>query len=223
MKLSPFRFAFLSGVIALTFAHTASAALISSFEYSDYRGSDFYAYYQADHTLTTSLALTPGLSFNGNPYVNGWSPEKNINLYTSFTIKALPGYQVTLTDLTSDPFGTTPTTIYWGMRIDEGSGYGAWTFSDERTIGGSPGVFQPWDFADVTTTGTVQFAFFAYGAANPLIAGPGAETGGYQEPEIVVNGSTAPAAVPEPSSIALCATGSLLAFVLTRRQKRITA
>ena len=221
MKFSFSPLGLLSAVFALAFAPAAPAASISSFEYSDYRGSDFYAFFQADHTLTTSLALTPGLSFSGNPYVSGWSPEKNVNLYASFTIKTLPGYQMTLTDLTSDPFGTTPTNIYWGMRIDEGSGYGAWTFSDERAIGGSPGVFQPWDFADVTTTGTVQFAFFAYGSANPLIAGPGAETGGYETPEIAVNGSVSP--VPEPSTIALCLAGAGLAIVLTRRNKRANA
>jgi hypothetical protein len=222
MKASPLRLALLSGVAALAFARSASADVISGFEFSEYRTSNYYAYYQANHTLTTSLAVSPGLTLNPtSPLATGWSLERNDNLYISFTITPQTSYQVTFTDLTSDPrrVGTTdgPTSFYWGIRINEGSGYGAWTFSDVMTFG-ALGTFQPWDFADVTTSGSVQFGFFAYGGTNPARgASPGAETGNYEVQEISVNGSVS--AVPEPSTVALCVAGAVFALVIMRRRR----
>lgn len=222
MKTSPLRLALLSGVAALAFANVASADPISTFEYSEYRTTNYYAYYQANHTLTSSLTASAGLAMNASsPVATGWSLERNDNLYISFTITPQTGYQITLTDLTSDPrrTGSTdgPTSFYWGIRINEGSGYGTWTFSDVMTFGAA-GVFHPWDFADVTTSGTVQLGFFAYGGTNPARqAGPGQETGNYEVPEIAVNGSVS--AVPEPSTVALCVAGAVFALVIMRRRR----
>ena len=213
--------ALLSGSVALS--ERASAATITAWELSQ---QALTPWVQAEHAFTSDFSFTPGLTHSADLNVTGWTTARNLDLYASFTITAEAGYSLTLESLTSNPrkiasAATHPTTAFWGYRVDDGAGYGAWTYSAETTLTtAASNYFRVWDFdQDITTTGTVQFAFFAYGgSATTGRAAPGSEAGGY---EISVEGSVN--AVPEPSAVALTVFGVAGGIVCFLRRRRSAA
>lgn len=171
----------------------------------------------ADHV--TASDLTPSLEeidrIGGGTNYDGWTGSVDINRYVGFRVSADPGYELTLTDFTFRTGATVspPVTSYvWGMRVDNGSGFGAWTFGQTYTNADADftlvgaGNVKTWDFADFTTTGTVEFGLFAT-ASDASYVVEALRTN-------ILNGSVTQ--VPEPSAAFLGLAGAL-AFFRRRR------
>lgn len=151
----------------------------------------------------------------------GWGTTMSLVDYAGFTVTAQPGFQMTLTDfrMSTAVSAGVVTAFKWGYRVDDGSGFGDWTFDQTYSIG-NPGFSyvgpvenaKTWDFADFSTTGTVEFGLFANssgaGTAQVLVSQP---------EDMFLNGSVS--AVPEPSTYALIAIAGTAALILTRRRK----
>jgi hypothetical protein len=166
--------------------------------------------------VSSSNFVNHGTTRSGFGYF-GWATTFSDSIYAGFTVQAEPGSSITLGSLSHGGVVTTSLVdaFRWGYRVDEGSGYGAWQFSNVISAG-DPGfgsvLSKTWDFADFTTTGTVEFGFFAkqtgpddpdneiYGVANVA-------TGNIK---VALDGSVS--AVPEPSTSLLGAIGVLALF-----------
>lgn len=161
----------------------------------------------ADHVTPSTYGGHGGVTMEQGYFgFRGWSTTFDETKYAGFTVSAEPGYEMTLTDLKSSPTVSTGsvTSFKLGYRIDNGSGFGAWTYSQTWSQG-DPGFSyvsgaaneKIWDFADITTTGTVEFGLFATSTdtVSHVIA--------TQPRDIFLNGNIV--AVPEPSALLLSA------------------
>jgi hypothetical protein len=103
-------------------------------------------------------------SASGLPYQGFPTSLDGVN-YAGFSVSVLPDHQLELTDLQFGYFNLQNITEFRaGYRIDNGSGFGAWTYSDNL----GTGFFNTptWTFDQpVTTTGTVEIGLFAVGSS----------------------------------------------------------
>ena len=177
----------------------------------------------ADEVSASEILLHGALTGSPNTTrVRFWGTEMSETDYVGFTLTAQPGFRLTVTDLTASTVVSagSVTAFRWGYRVDEGSGFGEWTFGDTYSLGepgfafGGMGLDEKvWDFADFSTTGTVEFGLFGQSTAGGIdasivISQPG---------NLSVNGAVD--AVPEPSTYALIAIAGAMALVAARRRK----
>jgi hypothetical protein len=161
---------------------------------------------------------TAGNSFNSNNSWNLTNTFDETNNYISFTISPDAGYEITLTSLQFAMNGsnTAPAQGRWGYRI----GTGSFNTFDFTLANATPTSLTTWDFADFTTSQTVEFRFWAFGTTS--ISGGTSAAGGTVRianitgNDLVLNGSVA--LIPEPSTYALIGLG-LAALVFLRRRK----
>jgi len=151
----------------------------------------------------------------------GWGTAMSLTNYAGFTVTADPGFQMTLTDfqMSTAVSAGIVTAFKWGYRVDDGGGFSDWTFDQTYSLG-DPGFAyiglenaKTWDFADFSTTGTVEFGLFASASTE----GSTAQVLVSQPQDMFLNGSVS--AVPEPSTYALIAIAGTAALILTRRRK----
>ncbi len=199
---------------------TTHAAIISAF---DYQNSMISPWYHDSNVAVSDLTLNGGLTYVSTftpTDVRGWTPSAVVNTAQSmsFTIEAAQGYQMELTSLKFGAAwsGNTAaeaklTNAAWGYRVDNGSGYGAWTLYTFALLSVGEAGRPEWTFDQpviVGDGGTVEFGFFAWGATAtggrvaPKLSGTG--------DDMIVNGTVS--AVPEPSSLLMGLTGALALF-----------
>lgn len=176
-----------------------------------------------DEVLASNVQLHGSLTGSPtNTRIRNWGTTMNDTDYVGFTLTAQPGFMLTLTDMTvsTTVSAGTVTDFRWGYRVNEGSGFGAWTFGATYSVGDAGFAYvgpaeneKFWDFADFSTTGTVEFGLFAQAP----VAGVDASILISQPANLSVNGSAS--AVPEPSTYALIAIAGTLALVIARRRK----
>lgn len=160
-------------------------------------------------------------SYNSNTW-NLTDTFNTNNSYITFSLTPVTGYEMTLTTLQYAINGsnTAPGTGRWGYSIDGG----AFVLQDPfNLLNPAPSGLSTWDFVDFTTAGTVEFRFWAYGAAS--ITNGTSMTGGtirisnISGNDLVLNGSVT--LIPEPTSLAfLGLSGLAFAGYLVRRRKR---
>ena len=141
----------------------------------------------------------------------GWTTTVHDTMnYLGFTITPEPGFQLSLTDLDSVPANPRARGLghSWGVRVNNGSGFGAWTFQATQTENGYLNEF----LVPITTTGTVELGFFAWALTPEENYTPFLDTGGNYNLEL--NGTVS--AVPEPSAALLAGLGAL---ALLRRRR----
>lgn len=170
----------------------------------------------------TGLTLTTANnSFNSNNW-NTTATFDEANKYISFTLLASSGFEASFTSLQYVVNGSNqaPNAGRWGYKI----GTGSFTLQDPFAMTFAlPGSAATWDFADFTTTETVEFRFWVYGNVSITngvsAAGGSARIGNIAGNDLVVNGSVA--AVPEPSSLALVGLAGIgFAGYVVRRRRR---
>jgi len=161
--------------------------------------------------------LIAGNGFN----ISGYGTSIDLAKYVGFKVSAVPGTELTLTDFVfnSAAWNSSATSQFqWGYRIDlnNDGNFTApgeewvldrlYTIADGANLGnGRLGRPKTWDFADIKTTGTVEFGFFASSSDS---------TEFFRGKDFTLNGSIA--AVPEPSTVAL---GALAGLALLRRRR----
>lgn len=172
---------------------------------------------------TTLQWATAGNSFNSNT----WNTTNTLNTATnfiSFTAAPAAGFDLTLTSLSYAMNGsnTAPRTGQWGYSIDGGA------FTLQPTFN----LLQPtavatsnWDFSDFTVANgsSVTFAFFAFGTTS-INGGTSAASGTIRISNItgndlILNGSLAASAIPEPATYGIMAAGAAGLVVFFRRRK----
>lgn len=165
--------------------------------------------------LTTSSGANSFLS-------TGWNLTNTFtenNKYITFSLEPDPGFEMTLTSLqyTMTSGGNAPNTSGWGYSI----GGGAFVFQPTYAIPGTSTSLVAWDFDDFTTTQTVVFRFWTYGATavnNMTSTNSGSiriNNGNTSGDDLIVNGSLA--AIPEPGALAALGVG-LVTLILARRR-----
>ena len=182
---------------------------------------------QDSNVTVGGWSLSSGLSAstNSNSFtVAGWSTAFDSTLSADLSVSANPGASMTITGLDfflkkASLSNTNPTTEMVAYRVDDGSGFGAWTFSSAYSLPTTGSALTTWNFAaPVTTSGTVQFGFFEYGGT---VAG----NGGYVMPNLAssndldILGTVTASAAPEPASGLLSASALLL--VISRRRRKL--
>lgn len=178
----------------------------------------------------TSFASAPGsgtsIIYQSPSEVNfkGYGTTIDLTQYAGFQISALPGYELTLTNLVYNNASQGPETIsfQWGYRIDlnsdgdfldgaeEGWTLGKlWTDADGADF--APIRYarpKTWTFTQpIVTQGTVEFGLFASSTDSNV---------GLRGFAYTVNGDIA--AVPEPSTYALLIGAACVTFVYIRRR-----
>lgn len=219
MKNRPF---YVGAFFALVCANQASAIVLATYSQSDSTTAVPLSPHDFEDGVIASKTAAHGTA-NLDPRFSayGFSTTLDDASYLGFTVKAEAGSQLTLTSLAFNtyaspnaPFDNMITSAYrWGYRVDSGSGYGAWTFDKTYTEADSNFFHETttnknWDFADFSTSGTVEFGLFASTTAGNL-----ANVSATRD-RVDVNGSIS--AVPEPSAILLGALGGL---ALLRRRR----
>ena len=153
---------------------------------------------------------------------NNTSTFNAANKYITFTINPLAGYQLNLTDLRAAMNGspTAPNNGRWGYSLDGGT-----TFTYESDYA-TPTAAQStlnnvFDFTDFSTTSTVVFRFWEWGAVS--ISGGAANAQGTTRianisgNDLVLNG-TVTQIIPEPSTIGLIGLGLVGLVAFARRR-----
>ncbi len=180
---------------------------------------------------TIAANLTLGSSFNTltRTGVNGSSSAASFNStawntsntfveaddYVSFMLQPLSGCQVSVTALVYRVTGssTAPATGRWGYKV----GSGSFVFQPDFTIGTST-TPAAWDLDDFTTTDTVEFRFWAYGATS-VGGGTSGSTGAIRTPvngagdDLILLGEV----IPEPSTILLMGVAMVGLLAVRRR------
>lgn len=206
---------------ALACANPASAVVATYFR-TDSKASVALAPHDFDDgVIASSTAVHGNANFNPSFATYGFSTTLDNANYLGFTVKAEPGSQVTLTDLAfktyaepNSPAENVITTAFrWGYRVDSGSGYGAWNFDKTYTPADldffvNTPTQKTWDFADFSTTGTVEFGLFASTTAGNISYVYATRD------RVDVNGTVG--TVPEPSTMLL---GTLGVLGLLRRRR----
>lgn len=163
-------------------------------------------------------------SFNSSNWTNSASLDTTSANSISFTLAALPGYQVTVSSLQFAMWGssTAPKNGVWAYRIDNG----AYTTLGTTTLGSTASSLASLDFGSgvtVTSTQSITLAFFAYGTGTAgSIGGTSAvgssgtvRVGNITGNDLVLNGSVT--AVPEPSTYAAIFGTVAVAVAILRR------
>ena len=215
-----------AAILSFTALHSmAGAAMVAHFDNTNLPDSGATAIPPMDWADNmqepTGIAPNTGsgvfrVDGTNNAFFRGWSTTIDFNNYVGFQISAEPDHELQLTDIVfrtstiTGPAARVASSFTWGYRLDEGSGFGSWVMGKTYTSA-DPGFFNRlteniWDFADFTTTGTVEFAFF--GTAPSVNAQ-------LEHSGVTVNGSVVP--VPEPSSSLLVAAAGFLSFIRRRR------
>lgn len=192
--------------------------------------------------LNAGASVTNGADSPDNFFVDNFSTSPTLNIiqlnstpYVSFTLAPEAGFEISISNITfssqrvlPDEFGipSGPKNAVWGYRINEGNGYTAWTLSNEFTLTDTFSVtytastMPVWNLGTLTTTGTVEFGFWAYGGSvfsedfsDAVFIGN--IDGGFS-PGLLVNGSVN--AVPEPSITALLVGAGAIGFIFMRRR-----
>jgi len=182
-----------------------------------------------DWTLSSNtppmvLGLTDLYGTRGYTNVTSLDTTK---LYTSFTLSADPGYELSLTGITfsssiSGSASGAPKKGAWGYRIDNGSGFNEWTtftFDLPQSLILSTGSLLAWNFdTPITTPGIVEFGFWAWGGTtNRSVAVISIVDSGLTD-GFSVNGSVN--AVPEPSTAGLLISVAAIAIIFFRKKQR---
>lgn len=173
----------------------------------------------ADHLVVSDFA--PSVEdidrIGGGVSYDGWGTTVDINRYVGFKVSVDPGYQLNLTDFAfrSAPISSMAVTSYvWGMRVDNGSGFGGWLFGKVYTAADSDFALigfqnvKSWDFQDFSTTGTVEFGLFAAASDADQVMEA------FRSNSTMLNGTVT--VIPEPSVAVLGLVGSI-AFFRRRR------
>lgn len=129
----------------------------------------------------------------------GWGATFDDSKYVGFKVHAFEGKPVAFTNLifsTAANASLGLTSYRWGYRVDEGTGFGAWSFSQTYTSSTSnfASGSKVWNFPDFSITGTVEFGLFAT-AANATAAITAFET------VLTLNGPLANVFPPVPTGI----------------------
>lgn len=157
-------------------------------------------------------------SFAGNT----WNLTDTFNQstqYFSFTVAPAAGYELTITSLQFAVCGSAsaPNNGQWGYSINGGS----FVMQTAFTLTGTPSL-QQWDFTDFTTTDSVEFRFWGYGAGNIGAGGASSAAGSIRIQsvagnDLILNGFVT--AVPEPGSLAMMSVGLAGMWAFSRRRK----
>ena len=226
------RICFISGLAAVAFAlHPVQADVILGWEIQG-EGATVVTTSYADTVISDVLT---GSAYNGltrtgltganagNSYnSSGWNisnVHSQGNDYIGFQLAPDAGFELTLTTLqyVMNGSNTGPNNGRWGYSV----GGGAFTLQDPFTITFAlPGSLATWDFADIQTTDSVEFRFWAYGATsiNGVVSQSGgtARVGNIAGNDLVLNGTVA--VVPEPGSLAMMGLGALGLWAFARRR-----
>jgi hypothetical protein len=186
------------------------------------------------NTIAENISLVSGLnrvglgasSASNNFGSNGWNITDTLDEgddYITFSLSVDPDYMVSLDSLSwtrLSATNTAPGTGRWGYSINGGS----FVLQDTFAIAFA-NTAGSWDTIDIVdATGTIEFRFWAYGAAS--VNGGTSQTGGTVNfrnsvvgDDLVLNGSVA--LVPEPSTYALLSLAALAtAGYVVRRRRR---
>jgi hypothetical protein len=196
-------------------------------------GTPFVATLSAS-TIDPNLATTSGLNELSRTTVTGINAgnafaSANWNItstfsessnYIGFMLTPASGFELNLTSLDYAVNGsnTAPRNGRWGYKI----GAGSFVFQPDFTmLNPAPSALATWDFSDFTTSSSVEFRFWIWGAT-PIGTGTASATGGSGRianitgNDLVLNGSVT--LIPEPSTISLIGLGLLGALAFARRR-----
>ena len=176
---------------------------------------NFSATTSASNITGGQLSLT-GLSASSTNNTYGGSNWNltdtfdDTNDYISFSVAPTSGYEVTYSSLEWDQgvTSTAPNTSRWGYKI----GAGAFSLQTPFTVSGNTSN-AAWDFNDFTSTDTVEFRFWTYGATS--VGGGSSSTSGVSRirnlsgDDLILYGSVA-AIIPAGASMFWTADGSSL-------------
>lgn len=215
------KIALITSALLIAFASQASAAIVATYWAADGINSNPLQPHDYDDNVTASAASGHGsVSLDPRFSSYGYSTTLDERNYVGFTIKPDAGYEITLSSLDFKTFGSpspisneiAATSYHWAYRINDGAGFGSWisgkTYTSADPDFNNNFAQKNWDFADFTTTGTVEFGLFAAGTAGDITI----VNATYDK--LNVNGTVQQ--IPEASAVLLGAVGSL---ALLRRRR----